>query len=769
MNGITIPAAAGATASAQITRHLIQQVSAASGETASAAIVLAHRIIMDVAAKSGATASAQDIIHTVEKEVAASGDTASVKVIQTLKEQVSAASGATVSPAGVVTYGMRYITIDGQTYDTETCPPITKTTVFPPSANLYSYPQLVKLTVPVYNLDGSDIRFTDMFNNLLYHELMSFSQGVGMWWVNIPVIPQGGTASIRCYYGAPAQTQHNRAWQANTWDQYYAAVYHFSQNGVLSLTDATANGNDLTNVGGCTNTSVVNTSLWTLIKAYRGGAYTALLNITAKAPGPQYSASTFQCIAGNNPGNDLAVSNIYIDATGNISVAVNGDYGGTEQSDGANLADAVANVYGPGAGLFTFTVTGSALSVGIPVQAAQYLGHPNNPNTNDGAGWNSAVTLGCGLLGLQLTEAGQYLTAPSSSSLSITGNELTLECHALMFQSGNPDLLYVMVSKFTPITSYGENIGYYGYLLGLTELAINNSPYLLLGPGSPSGTANEYSTMGQLSVQELPAISPLKYLTSVNNGGTMATYFNGVAASEDISDTAGQGTATMAADPSALYIGGNPTSWNTTTFLGLLFETRISSIARSQAYVTYTNQILNDAQGGMTLGTPLIIAGQAAAGATASATIITHLRQLVTAESGAVAAEQAIKRLHLAEQAEAGGTAMATLAECLKFAVQVSAGANAGATWTFGTSIKHLVFAVMACEGSAERSVGYFDDNIIFINVDTTTLIPHQHHHHEQCLWPDIVVEFEVDDLPQGFEYEEVSSGASAGAEVIVN
>jgi len=159
----------------------------------------------------------------------------------------------------------------------------------------------------------------------------------------------------------------------------------------------------------------------------------------------------------------------------------------------------------------------------------------------------------------------------------------------------------------------------------------------------------------------------------------------------------------------------------------------------------------------------------AASGATASATIITHLRQLVTAESGAVAAEQAIKRLHLAEQAEAGGTAMATLAECLKFAVQVSAGANAGATWTFGTSIKHLVFAVMACEGSAERSVGYFDDNIIFINVDTTTLIPHQHHHHEQCLWPDIVVEFEVDDLPQGFEYEEVSSGASAGAEVIVN
>jgi hypothetical protein len=280
-----------------------------------------------------------------------------------------------------------------------------------------------------------------------------------------------------------------------------------------------------------------------------------------------------------------------------------------------------------------------------------------------------------------------------------------------------------------------------------------------------NGTTSLSPTSSVTAATAISTVSPT-YVTATLSAGTNGTvniYYNGAL---EATGTPPSGSPAIVTDTTPFLIG---TFLGGNFFYGAQFCVRVSNIARSAAWITYTYQILNDAQGGMTLGTPLIIAGQAAAGATASATIITHLRQLVTAESGAVAAEQAIKRLHLAEQAEAGGTAMATLAECLKFAVQVSAGANAGATWTFGTSIKHLVFAVMACEGSAERSVGYFDDNIIFINVDTTTLIPHQHHHHEQCLWPDIVVEFEVDDLPQGFEYEEVSSGASAGAEVIVN
>jgi len=121
-----------------------------------------------------------------------------------------------------------------------------------PPSNLTNYPVPIVITGntqmgKVCNSDGSDIRFMDVNGNLLYHQIVSFSvtggAASGLWFVNVPNLTPH--TQIWCLFGAPAQTQHNRAWQANVWDQYFAAVYHFSQNGTLSLLDATANGKNL--------------------------------------------------------------------------------------------------------------------------------------------------------------------------------------------------------------------------------------------------------------------------------------------------------------------------------------------------------------------------------------------------------------------------------------------------------------------------------------------------------------------------------------------
>ena len=180
------------------------------------------------------------------------------------------------------------VNLDGQLYGNGAL-----LTLRSPPSNLTNYPVPIVITGntqmgKVCNPDGGDIRFMDVNGNLLYHQIVSFSvtggAASGLWFVNVPNLSPH--TQIWCLFGAPAQTQHNRAWQANVWDQYFAAVYHFSQNGTLSLLDATANKNDLELWPGNANKSATVIASTTMLGCGLTGAYLGYQGVLVAVDSP---------------------------------------------------------------------------------------------------------------------------------------------------------------------------------------------------------------------------------------------------------------------------------------------------------------------------------------------------------------------------------------------------------------------------------------------------------------------------------------------------
>ena len=142
--------------------------------------------------------------------------------------------------------GAPTVTIDGQQYYFSQ-----QVTLPVPSSNLSNFPALIVIpqnTLMAAASNGSDVRFTTSGGALLYHELITYANGGGIWYVNVQGISTSGTYIIM-YFGSILQQQRALSWQALTWDANHAAVYHFVKNGALSLLDSTGNGNNFSRFG----------------------------------------------------------------------------------------------------------------------------------------------------------------------------------------------------------------------------------------------------------------------------------------------------------------------------------------------------------------------------------------------------------------------------------------------------------------------------------------------------------------------------------------
>ena len=153
-------------------------------------------------------------------------------------------------------------TIDGQTYTYRKL--VTLTTQ--PSGNLTNYPQPVVFADSqigsICKSDLTDIRFTsDNGYNLLYHQQyygwVASGVAYGFFFVNVPTIFSGQTTYIWLYYGNSSQTAMSSANQQLAWDQYYQAVWHFTDQALgspasasaFSNTESTSNQFSLTETG----------------------------------------------------------------------------------------------------------------------------------------------------------------------------------------------------------------------------------------------------------------------------------------------------------------------------------------------------------------------------------------------------------------------------------------------------------------------------------------------------------------------------------------
>jgi hypothetical protein len=146
-------------------------------------------------------------------------------------------------------------TIDGQTYTYRKL--VTLTTQ--PSGNLTNYPQPVVFADSqigsICKSDLTDIRFTsDNGYNLLYHQQyygwVASGVAYGFFFVNVPTIFSGQTTYIWLYYGNSSQTAMSSANQQLAWDQYYQAVWHFTDQALGSPASASAFSNTESTVNG---------------------------------------------------------------------------------------------------------------------------------------------------------------------------------------------------------------------------------------------------------------------------------------------------------------------------------------------------------------------------------------------------------------------------------------------------------------------------------------------------------------------------------------
>jgi len=166
-------------------------------------------------------------------------------------------------------------TIDGQTYTYRKL--VTLTTQ--PSGNLTNYPQPVVFADSqigsICKSDLTDIRFTsDNGYNLLYHQQyygwVASGVAYGFFFVNVPTIFSGQTTYIWLYYGNSSQTAMSSANQVLAWDQYYQAVWHFTDQALgspasasaFSNTESTSNQFSLNQTGSLGTTSALPCGLY---------------------------------------------------------------------------------------------------------------------------------------------------------------------------------------------------------------------------------------------------------------------------------------------------------------------------------------------------------------------------------------------------------------------------------------------------------------------------------------------------------------------------
>tara|TARA_B100000809_G_C15139852_1_gene532593 strand:- start:5504 stop:7291 length:1788 start_codon:yes stop_codon:yes gene_type:complete len=107
-------------------------------------------------------------------------------------------------------------------------------------SDLSDFPMLIKVTNTdlksisnggkVESINGFDIVFADMNDNLLDHELESFNPATGEYiaWVRIPVLSATSNTDLKLYYGNTAITT-NLSTQ-NVWSSIYDGVWHMSNN-----------------------------------------------------------------------------------------------------------------------------------------------------------------------------------------------------------------------------------------------------------------------------------------------------------------------------------------------------------------------------------------------------------------------------------------------------------------------------------------------------------------------------------------------------------
>jgi len=93
------------------------------------------------------------------------------------------------------------------------------------------------------NNDLSDILFTDSDNNLLSHELDSYTLNNESWiWVKIPVVSSVLDTKFFLYYGfSGAESVENKS---DVWSNGFVGVWHMNDNDTLTILDSTSNDND---------------------------------------------------------------------------------------------------------------------------------------------------------------------------------------------------------------------------------------------------------------------------------------------------------------------------------------------------------------------------------------------------------------------------------------------------------------------------------------------------------------------------------------------
>jgi hypothetical protein len=124
----------------------------------------------------------------------------------------------------------------------------------------------------VSNVNGYDIIFTTdsaCANKVPGWEIESYNATTGAvaFWINVPDVSHTVDTTIYMCYGNSTVTLFQSIPQA-TWDGNFAAVYHFSKNGALSLADSTTNNNLLTNTNATAGTGQISGAI-----ATNGGQY----------------------------------------------------------------------------------------------------------------------------------------------------------------------------------------------------------------------------------------------------------------------------------------------------------------------------------------------------------------------------------------------------------------------------------------------------------------------------------------------------------------
>ena len=124
-------------------------------------------------------------------------------------------------------------TVDGLTYTKRKKVTISKTKV---DEDLTDFPLCVRIVADtdigaVCKSDGTDLRFTDASNNLLYCEIGNFAvstgSATGNFWVKVPTIATANNTDCYCYYGnGSASSQAN---PQNVWSNGYLFVAHYKE------------------------------------------------------------------------------------------------------------------------------------------------------------------------------------------------------------------------------------------------------------------------------------------------------------------------------------------------------------------------------------------------------------------------------------------------------------------------------------------------------------------------------------------------------------